>query len=140
MTDEPVPLEGYQKRIYQGLRSIGPEIGQFYLDAIRLLTGKAIGSKAYPLAHLAREIEGGFKDALASNAPEPEKCARCEKAITEGEHVRAIAVAVGMGEDAPFVTRWHDLARTFHKFAHRQGAYGPPTWTRNILDVPWQWE
>ncbi len=74
---DEVKLEDYQKRIYEGLGAIGPEVAQFYLDGVRLLNSAVFGAKAYLLAHVAREIEGGLREVLLPNLPEPERCAQC---------------------------------------------------------------
>lgn len=50
-----------QLEIHKGLKAIGPEIAQFYLDGIQLIDS-SLGTKSNLLAHILREIDGGLRD------------------------------------------------------------------------------
>jgi hypothetical protein len=117
-------FEPHQQRIYEGLRSIGEEVASFYVDGVRLLTTDGLETKAYLLAHLAREIEGGLKDILAPNLADT--CAECDGRVYLKTHRERIAEAAGLEADSDFVVKWHNVQKDFAKFAHRRGAYRSP--------------
>ncbi len=50
-----------QIEIHKGLKAIGPEIAQFYLDGLELIESN-LGTKLNLLAHTMREIDGGLRD------------------------------------------------------------------------------
>ena len=56
-------MDSRQIEIYKGLKTIGNEIAAFYSDGIKVANSDH-DVKAYLLAHIAREIEGGLKDVL----------------------------------------------------------------------------
>ena len=49
-----------QKRIHDGLCSIGQEIAGFYEAGLKILDGGNCPNGAYFLLHAAREIDGGL--------------------------------------------------------------------------------
>ncbi|WGQ08954.1 hypothetical protein QG516_20795 [Pedobacter gandavensis] len=59
-------LSKEQNQIHKGLLQIGNLLGSFYLDALMILNQDCmLNTKVNLLAHLAREIDGGFKDVFA---------------------------------------------------------------------------
>ncbi len=50
-----------QLEIHKGLKAIGPEIAQFYLDGIQVVDSD-LRTKSNLLAHILREIDGGSRD------------------------------------------------------------------------------
>lgn len=116
-------LDPKQREIYEGLRSIGPEISAFYLDGVRILKGDDFETKSYLLAHLAREIEGGLRDVLSHKAEEKTEKNKLGKGLG---HLASIAIALGVNVDDPLVKKWFKVAGDFHRYAHRRGVMGIP--------------
>ncbi len=66
-----------EKKIHDGLKSIGTEIAAFFQDAI-VISKQDIETKPYLLSHLSREIESGLRDVLAvSSLGKIENCETC---------------------------------------------------------------
>jgi len=114
-------LDPKQREIYEGLRSVGPEISAFYVDGVRILKGDDFETKSYLLAHLAREIEGGLRDVLSHK--EEEKIEKSDRGLG---HIASIAIALGVNVDDPLVKKWFKVAGDFHRYAHRRGVMGIP--------------
>jgi len=115
-------LDPRQLEIYKGLRSIGPEISAFYLDAVRIFKSDNLQTKSYLLAHAAREIEAGLRDVLTREGEEIKKAEVNKKY----KHLTSIAVALGVDSNDPLVKKWFKVARIFHKYAHRHGVSKEP--------------
>jgi len=115
-------LDPRQLEIYKGLRSIGAEISAFYLDAVRIFNSDNLQTKSYMLAHAAREIEAGLRDVLTREGEGIEK----DKAGEKYQHLKSIAVALGLDSNDPLVRKWFKVARVFHKYAHRHGVWKEP--------------
>ena len=113
-----------QKAIYEGLKNIGEEVSNLYADAIRILHSDDIVSKSYLIAHIAREIDSGIREILAPVAEQEEK--RKEPEFKDRGNLVSILVALDLPLDDPFAIQYHKVAKQFHKFAHKQGAYGKP--------------
>lgn len=129
MDEKPSPsndiihsLDPRQLEIHKGLRSIGPEISAFYLDAVRIFNSDNLQTKSYLLAHSAREIEAGLRDVLTREGEETEKADVSKKY----KHLTSIAVALGVDSNDPLVKKWFKVARIFHKYAHRHGVWKEP--------------
>ncbi len=50
-----------QLEIHKGLKAIGPEIAQFYIDGMQVVDSE-LGTKSNLLAHILREIDDGLRD------------------------------------------------------------------------------
>lgn len=131
-------LEDYQTKIYYGLKTIGEEIASFYLDGVSLVKDDNYLSKAYLIAHIAREMDGGLREILA---PEDIK-EKLQKTMTfEDEHkkirghVASILVALDSEKDMPLAKEYISVATTFVKFAHRSGAYKKPRNPEEIIKL-----
>lgn len=127
-------FDSKQLEIYEGLRSIGPEISAFYLDGVRILNNPDLETKSYLLAHIAREIEGGLRDVLSC---EKEKRIEQERIGNESKHIASIAVALGVDPNDSFVKKWHRIAKNFHGYAHRRGAMKIPR-EKNEFESWWK--
>ena len=126
-----------QLQIYNGLKSIGAEIAAFYLDGLRILTTE-VETKSYLLAHIAREIEGGLRDILVvREKAEMPRCEKCDQHIRgeEDNHINQICMALDVKNDHPFATKWHNVAKEFHKYAHRRGAWKEPRETTEFQEL-----
>ncbi|ETZ22849.1 hypothetical protein [Pedobacter sp. V48] len=113
-----------QKKIYEGLKQISPEIGAFYKDALMIMGDDCLlSTKANLIAHLSREIDGGFRDIFAPKLPETKKKEAEEKEKLEDNkegHRANIIRALGFENDK-ISKEWLSLAHSFNKFAHRHG-------------------
>ncbi|MBT1248694.1 hypothetical protein [Thermosipho sp. 1244] len=132
-----VILDAKQQKIYEGLKQIGDEISAFYLDGVKIYKSN-LSTKSYLLAHIAREIEGGIRDVFASDVKkEEDKCSKCGKTIKKASHIDEICAVLDLSKDSKFVKDWHGIAKEFHKFAHRHGAWKKPRTNENFENL---WE
>lgn len=133
-------LNSRQSEIYLGLKSIGPEIAAFYMDGIKILNTSNLQSKSYLLGHLAREIEGGIRDAFVIKMDIKQICKDCKKPLIQQNHIDEICVALGIKKKDSFAEEWHKVANQFHKFAHRQGPWKEPRSSKEIEELWTQFE
>lgn len=131
-------LEINQLKIYKGLKTIGEEVASFYLDGVRLVKDDSYISKAYLIAHIAREIDGGLREILAPKYIKE----KLQKTMTfEDEHkeikghVASILVALDSEQDMPLAKEYINVAITFVRFAHRSGAYKKPRNPEEIISL-----
>lgn len=111
-----------RQNIYNGLTKLSPEIGAFYKDALMIMGDEcSLSTKVNLVAHLSREIDGGFRDIFAPKTPESVK----ESAKTKEGHKESIVKALGF-ENTNISKEWFSVANTFNKFAHRHG-FAPRT-------------
>ncbi len=125
--DENIKLDHKQRAIYSGLKNIGEEISAFYLDGLKILQIKNLEAKAYLLAHISREIEAGLRDILVLHEKKI-MCKECNQVIRteDDKHVTQICTALDVKEENPLAIKWHRVAKKFHKYAHRRGAWKEP--------------
>lgn len=150
MNDEikinPQLLDSKQQDIYKHLKEIGEEIAAFYLDGVRILNNENLQTKSNLLAHVAREIDGGLRDILASkDIIDPTKTiARDEikelkseinkeleskgidKIDTINRHIISVCNSLNLDSTSDLLKKWVMCSSQFHKFAHRHGAYRNP--------------
>ena len=108
-----------QQRIYDGLKSIGESLANFYVDAVRMIDPACtISSKANIIAHMAREIDGGLRDVFA-----PDKIAKSKESLLSGGkrgHFASILAAIGKSDPENLLAKeWHSIASNFARIAHR---------------------
>lgn len=121
-------MDNRQTEIYKGLKTIGDEIAAFYSDGIRIANSD-YEIKAYLLAHITREIEGGLRDVLAIKKEEVEICPICANPKKKGTHrdiINSIIKALGIEKEQEFSDSWHKVANKFHRYAHRHGVWKEP--------------
>ncbi|MCK3683042.1 hypothetical protein [Maribellus sp. YY47] len=121
-------MNNKQAEIYKGLKTIGNEIAAFYATGIRVADSE-YEAKAYLLAHIAREIEGGLRDVLILKKEDIQVCPTCAKPTRKTTHkdtITAIIKALGIEKEEEFIKKWFDVANKFHKYAHRHGAWREP--------------
>ena len=131
-----VKLTPKQLDIYKGLKEIGEEIASFYLDGVFILNNN-FKTKSYLLAHLAREIDGGLRDFLVMN-PEINEifCILCENNLTKRpSHRESILIALDISSDSKLSKKWFEIAKQYHKFAHRSGAWKEPRDQNNMVKL-----
>jgi len=142
-------MDSRQEEIYKGLKSIGNEIAAFYKDAINILDSD-FESKSYLLAHLSREIDGGFRDVFyVNNEDAPETCPACQQVITsekckgcgqsikpKNSHRDTILSILGVEKESELSKKWHQTAKKFPKYAHRHGAFKDP---RDVKEINKLW-
>ena len=164
VTRSVAELNARQHAIYQGLKSIGPEISAYYLDGIRILQREDLETSASLLAHVAREIDGGLRDILAEDikealefeilTPDNETLEYKKKREDTFEfsintpgtvkltykniprHRVSILQALGIDNPSPLAERWISVTKNFAKFAHRHGAWRVPR-AKEEFEVLW---
>ena len=147
-----------QLEIHKGLKSIGPEIAQFYIDGLELLDSN-LGTKSNLLAHILREIDGGLRDLFEQKQLKKEfqkqlKKEDLEKLFDQFKedyknydylsditfddfkeakgHISSVLVSFGFSFDHPLSAQYIKVVRWLAKYAHRSGAYNEP---RNPSDI-----
>ena len=133
MTNPEIPpeikgeLEQDQIKIYAGLKKMGEDISELYLDGIDLLKRNEFRAKSNYLAHTAREIDGGIRDVLSR---EKDKNI-IQKKLEKGEfgnideykkvkgHVASILTALNCDLDSEIAKEWIDIATKLARLAHR---------------------
>ncbi|MBO8161891.1 MAG: hypothetical protein H0Z24_09705, partial [Thermosipho sp. (in: Bacteria)] len=137
LNSQNVILDAKRQKIYEGLKQIGEEISAFYLDGVKIYKSN-LATKTYLLAHIAREIEGSIRDIFASDVKkEKARCSRCGRTIEKTNHIDEICAVLDLSKDSKFVKEWHRIAKEFHKFAHRHGAWKKPRTNEEFSDL---WE
>jgi hypothetical protein len=114
-----------QKKIFEGLSSIGQEIAGFYEAALEFYYVN-FPNGAYFLLHAAREIDGGLRDILGVNSCTEEK-----------NHTQSIRSSLGSQNFEGLAEDWHKAANKLQKYAHRHGAWKLP---RQIQEVKPVWD
>ena len=155
-----------QLEIHKGLKAIGPEIAQFYIDGIQVVDSE-LGTKSNLLAHILREIDGGLRDIFEQKPLKEEfqKKLKSEdlenlfdkfkedyknydylKDITfedfkkEKGHVSSILVSFGFSFDHPLYAQYIKVVRWIAKYAHRSGAYNQPRNPKDIIALWYEFE
>lgn len=123
-------LKENQIKIHNGLKTIGNEIAAFYLDGVRMLNDENFGTKAYLLAHIAREIDGGLRDLLSDDIDDP------KFESIESNHLKSILSSLDIDDIGDSFARfWNTTAKQFNKFAHRSGAYKDPRVPDQVISL-----
>jgi hypothetical protein len=150
-----------QIEINKGLKAIGPEIAQFYLDGLQVVDSE-LGTKSNLLAHILREIDGGLRDIFEQKQLKKEfqkklKNEDLEKLFNqfkedyknydylsditfedfkkEKGHVSSILVSFGFSFDHPLSAQYIKVVRWIAKYAHRSGAYNEPRNPKDIINL-----
>jgi len=130
-----------QIEIYEGLKSIGEEIASFFADGVDMINSD-YKTKSYLIAHLSREIEGGLRDIFAPRIrKEIEICPKCEQPIRKSiSHRQSIIEALGNTDETELSKEWHKIAKKFHKYAHRHGAWKEPRGKDEFIELWFRFE
>jgi hypothetical protein len=150
-----------QIEIHKGLKAIGPEIAQFYLDGLELIESN-LGTKSNLLAHTLREIDGGLRDIfeqkqLKKEFQEKLKNEDLEKLFNkfkedyknfdylseitfddfkkEKGHISSVLVSFGFSFDHPLTAQYIKVVRWLAKYAHRSGAFNEPRNPNDIINL-----
>lgn len=126
-----------QKRIYDGLASIGQEIAGFYEAGLKIRYDNNFPNGAYLLLHTAREIDGGLRDILAVDYEDKgDPCPNCGKPQpVKDNHKNNILFSLGTQEYQGLAKDWFDISKKFHGYAHRSGAWKEPRKLGDVLPV-----
>ena len=118
-----------QQHILDGLSQIDKEISGFYQDALLILTSDCVlASKVNLVAHLSREIDGGFRNIYAP------KSLHKEESKNGGAHKASILIAMGH-KNREVSDEWFKISTQFAAYAHRHGLE-----TRTLADFNGLWE
>lgn len=155
-----------QIEINKGLKAIGPEIAQFYLDGLELIKSN-LGTKSNLLAHTLREIDGGLRDIfeqkqLKKEFQEKLKNEDLEKLFNkfkeeyknfdylseitfddfkkEKGHISSVLVSFGFNFDHPLTAQYIKVVRWLSKYAHRSGAFNEPRNPTDIINLWYEFE
>lgn len=150
-----------QLEIHKGLKAIGPEIAQFYLDGIQVVDSN-LGTKSNLLAHILREIDGGLRDIFEQKQLKIEvqkqiKSEDLEKVFDQFKedyknfdylsditfedfkeakgHISSILVSFGLSFDHPLSAQYIKAVRWLAKYAHRSGSYNEPRNPKDIINL-----
>jgi hypothetical protein len=150
-----------QIEIHKGLRAIGPEIAQFYLDGLALLDSN-LGTKSNLLAHIMREIDGGLRDIFEQKNLKKEiqnqlKNEDLERLFDkfkedyknfdylsditfddfkkEKGHISSVLVSFGFSFEHPLIAQYIKVVRWLAKYAHRSGAFNEPRNPNDIINL-----
>lgn len=125
-----------ESAIYEGLKSIAPESAAFFKTGIDIY-GSELDARAYMLAHISREIEGGLRDILCVKNNVVEMCPACKQNTTKRiGHQESILRALGIDTQNELAKRWFNTAKQFHGYAHRHGAWKTAR-ERDVFDKLW---
>lgn len=155
-----------QIEIHKGLKAIGPEIAQFYLDGIQLIDS-SLGTKSNLLAHILREIDGGLRDIFEQKQLKKEfqKKLKNEDLVKVFDqfkedyknfdylgditfedfkeakgHISSILVSFGFSFDHPLSAQYIKVVRWLAKYAHRSGSYNEPRNPKDIINLWYEFE
>lgn len=155
-----------QIEIHKGLKAIGPEIAQFYLDGLEIIESN-LGTKSNLLAHTLREIDGGLRDIfeqkqLKKEFQEQLKNEDLEKLFNkfkedyknfdylseitfddfkkEKGHISSVLVSFGFNFDHPLTAQYIKVVRWLAKYAHRSGAFNEPRNPNDIINLWYEFE
>jgi len=118
------------------LNIFGGELANFYYDGVKILKSNEFKSKANLLAHLAREIDGAFRDVF-KNEGIIDEIKTSENRAKVG-HLASILCAIGIKDiNSKFANKWWNVAKLFSRIAHRSGDY---TESKNPKEMEKLWE
>lgn len=150
-----------QIEIHKGLKAIGPEIAQFYLDGLELIESN-LGTKSNLLAHTMREIDGGLRDIFEQKQLKKEFQEKLKNEDLENlfnkfkedyknfdylseitfedfkkekGHISSVLVSFGFSFDHPLTAQYIKVVRWLAKYAHRSGAFNEPRNPNDIINL-----
>lgn len=125
-------LEPYQIDIYNGLKILGEDIADFYLDGIKIYHSNEFKIKSNLLALCAREIDDEIREILSSEKERKiiqkeleitpnlkKKLNNKGRAKNQTGHLSSIITALNCDLDSEFAIEWITVANKFHRYAHR---------------------
>lgn len=127
-------LSEKEQNICNGLNEFAPETAAFFRSGLNIYYSN-IETRSYFLAHVAREVEAGLRDILCPKST-VEKCETCGSNKRNTNHRESILKSLGLIEGTTLSEKWHKVAKEFHKYAHRHGAWKTPRET-TAFDKLW---
>lgn len=123
-----------QQKIYDGLKSIGESVANFYADAVSMIDPRCtMPSKANLIGHMAREIDSALREVFA-----PVSIANDVKSTVGKDrgHFASILAAVGKNDPENLLAKeWHSIAANFPGAAHREKAHKQSKDSTEIVDL-----
>lgn len=119
-----IELSDLQSEINQNLQTLAPLLAAFYRDWLRIRQSTNFKCRSYLLGHLAREIDGGFRDILSidedkdviEQALEEEDWARLYK--SKG-HIASIMSALGVPDFDLRSEQWIKTTKDLFILTHK---------------------
>lgn len=124
-----------EKSIIEGLNILAPEAAAFFKSGVDIFNDN-IEMRAYLLAHIAREIESGIRDILCPKEL-TKKCEKCGNNLVNTSHQKTILKSLGLSTTSTFAKKWYEIAKDFHKYAHRHGVWKAPR-EQHAFDSLWK--
>ena len=158
---EEMLLDSKQKKIFAGLKRIGEEISNFYIDGVRLIKNyDELNSRAYLIGHIAREIEGSIRTNLLENKKLKKSLKTYTKDIVrinknkditniikpnsdlklKDAHLRSIMSSLNENELSNLSKKWLIVTYKFHEFAHRHGPSKKSRDPEEIINLWYEFE
>lgn len=114
---EPTPLDARQRRVFEALNDVHPELGKVYLGSVRALTDPLNPAGAYHAAHSLRDICNMLHEYLRITYEGPRT----------GKHRATKAMILGLDSDDPVVKHFHHVCEKLKTYAHlRSPGKAPP--------------
>ena len=119
-----IVLSPPQSEINQNLETLAPLLAAFYRDWIKMRQSTNFEGRSYLLAHLAREIAGGFRDILAMKQDEGEiKTSLQNEDLGDLKghkgHIASIMSALGVPDFNSRAEQWIQTAKNLATLAHK---------------------
>jgi hypothetical protein len=129
-----VPLTERQKRIRKGLLYFSQAVTDLYDAGVVLYNTENFPARGRFIAHAAREVDSELRGALANVPSAQDACTKCTQKIKqENQHITSILYALGIPEKTPFASKWHQIGRKFHRYAHSGRGASTPVDVHDII-------
>lgn len=120
---EPVRLDARQRRVFEALTDIDPELGRVYVGAVRALTDPLNPAGAYHAAYSLRDICNMLHEYLNIPYEGPRK----------GKHLTTKAMILDLDPADPVSKHFHSLGHRFTAHAHLRSPKKQPPRSEDVL-------
>ena len=114
----PIPsieLSDPQSEINQNLQTLAPLLAAFYRDWLKIRKSTNFKCRSYLLAHLAREIDGGFRNILSIDKDKK----RIEQELETKGHIASIRSALGVRDPNLRSEQWIQTTKDLFILTHK---------------------
>ncbi len=116
-------LDARQRRVFEALTDIDPELGRVYVGAVRVLTDPLNPAGAYQGAHNLREICDRLHEYLEVSYEGPK----------EGKHHTTKAMILDLEPGDPVVRHFYSVGERFKKHMHLRSPKKQPPRSEDVL-------